>query len=517
MFLGSVAVKAQKAGRRIAESMPFKMPVGGWDTRSNIADMPSDHAVTLDNVFPDGDKVVCRNGSEQYATGMTDDIDTLLAYTPESGTNKFFAANGASIYNISASGAVGAAAATGFTNSRWQYVNMTTSGGHFLFMCNGADTPNEYDGTTFSSTSISSGPTNADLVWCNLHQRRLWVGEKNSASAYYGGTDSIGGAFTEFPLGALMSLGGYIAGMGTWTRDSGVGADDVAVFVTSEGEAIVYSGTDPSDAATWSLVGVFKIGKPIGRRFFVKAGGDLILITQDGFVSASTAFMTDRSQAGKTAISSQINEAVNTAVRSSGSNFGWQPIIYPIGKQLLVNIPIDGTTSHQYVFHTLTQAPCRFTGWNANCFELFNDELYFGGKDGVVYKADTGITDDGASIQGVIIPAFSYFGSKDVVKKFDVVEIIFRADGEVSSSIHVYTDFTIPVVSPVITTVGGGSLWDEAEWDDALWGGEQAVRLRKSVSGIGTTASVGIQIVPNRENVSVVSGRIFFTPGGYLG
>jgi hypothetical protein len=42
--------------------------------------------------------------------------------------------------------------------------------------------------------------------------------------------------------------------------------DDYAAFITSEGQVAVYSGADPASSTTWSLVGVFDIGAPIGRR-----------------------------------------------------------------------------------------------------------------------------------------------------------------------------------------------------------------------------------------------------------
>jgi hypothetical protein len=43
--------------------------------------------------------------------------------------------------------------------------------------------------------------------------------------------------------------------MGTWTLDAGYGVDDYAVFITNNGEAIVYKGSDPSDPNDWSLIG----------------------------------------------------------------------------------------------------------------------------------------------------------------------------------------------------------------------------------------------------------------------
>ena len=47
---------------------------------------------------------------------------------------------------------------------------------------------------------------------------------------------------------------------------------------------LVYAGTDPSSIETWSLSGIFHLGKVIGDRPLVKLGGDLIAITSDGYI-----------------------------------------------------------------------------------------------------------------------------------------------------------------------------------------------------------------------------------------
>src|SRR3990167_547770 len=344
-------------------------PVEGWDTREALADMPVKRAVILDNWFPGTDKVTLRRGHSSHATGMSGNVESLLPYTPVTGTGELFAANGGSIYDVSAAGAVGAAVATGFSNNRFQHVQIGTAGGNFLLVMNGEDTPQTYDGTTWANATMT-GPTIANLIWCNLHQRRLWFGEKESLTAYYLAVNAITGAASSFSLAGLAGLGGYIMAMGTWSRDGGAGPDDAAVFLTSEGEAIVYQGTDPSSASTWSLVGVFRIGKPIGRRCMIKAGADLIMVTQDGFVAASTILSADRAQAERVAISAQINKAVNDAVRDYGALFGWQPFIYAKGTMLIFNVPVAATEAHQYVFNTITEAPCRFKGADALCWEI---------------------------------------------------------------------------------------------------------------------------------------------------
>ncbi len=517
MFFSGVSPSLGRRASPRSVSKALPVPTKGWNTRDNIADMDPKSAVIMDNVFPDSDRVTPRRGYDDHATGMTADINTLMVYEPASGDAEMFAACDGDIFDISSAGAVGAAVVTGKTNDKWQHVNIGTSGGHFLFACNGEDTPQVYNGSAWGNTTLT-GPTVTSIVWCNLHQRRLWIGEKDSLVAHYGGTNAITGGFTSFPLYALANKGGYLMGMATWTRDSGSGPDDVAVFVTSEGQAIVYSGTDPSSAETWQLQGVFDIGKPVGRRFYIKAGGDVVMVTQDGFVSLAAVLTLDRSQADKAAISAQINKAVNSAVRDGGNLFGWQPVLYPRGTMLLFNIPIDGTTSHQYVFNTLTSAPCRFKAQNANCWTVFNEELYFGGKDGTVYKADNGTSDNGTAIATDLLPAFNYFGMTGTVKSFKMAEAVFNSDGTVSTALDLNVDFSQTAGATVSSTIDSGAAkWDEALWDTGTWGGaEDIYRAWKSVTGIGRSASLRIRTQSTTARPSLLAINIIFEPGGYI-
>jgi hypothetical protein len=47
---------------------------------------------------------------------------------------------------------------------------------------------------------------------------------------------------------------------------------DYLVLITSEGEVAIFNGYDPSNAATWALVGVFNMGKPMSKRCTSKNG-----------------------------------------------------------------------------------------------------------------------------------------------------------------------------------------------------------------------------------------------------
>lgn len=501
----------------MATSTALPPPVGGWNGRESLADMPETHAVKMDNWFPSTDKVNLRRGHTSYATGMTGNVETLIEYVPLSGNGELFAANNGAIYDVTAGGPVGAAEVSGLTNNRWQQAQLGTAAGQFVRIVNGADTPLVYNGSAWAATPAITGPTATSLVWINVHQRRLWVGEVNSLSAWYLPVNDIGGAATEFALAGIFKLGGYIMGMGTWTRDSGDGMDDVAVFVTSEGEAAVYQGTDPANASTWSLIGVFRIGKPLERRCMVKAGSDLILMTQDGFVPLSAVLSMDRAQSRLIALSDQINKPVNDAVRAYGTNFGWQPIVYPQGTYLLFNIP-NSTASEQFVFNSITGAPTRFTGQDALCWALLNDNIFFGGKDGVVYQADTGESDNGANIEADCIQAFSYFRSPASRKMFKMVECIFQSDGNPNAAIDFNVDFSLanPTSNAEASTVNSAK-WGISKWGFGQWGTNgQIYKGWRKVRGIGRAGSVRVRIATNSASPSWISTNVVYERGGMV-
>lgn len=499
----------------MASSASVPPPVGGWDTESALADMPPENAVVLDNWFPDTDDVQMRRGFTSFATGMSGEVGSLLEYIPTTGTGEMFAANGGNIFDVSSGGAVGAAVVSGMSNARWQQTQITTGAGHYLFAVNGQDAPRTYDGTTWS-TSSPTGPTAANLIWTNNHQRRLWFGEKQSLSAWYFPVNTISGTATEFPMGGLATRGGYIMAMGTWTRDSGAGADDVAVFLTSEGQAILFVGTDPAAASTWELVGVFNIGKPIGRRCMIKAGADLIMITQDGYVAASTILQADRSQAERVAISQQINRAVNDAARDYKDNFGWQPFIYPKAQMLIFNVPTSSTTAEQHVFNTITNKPCRFTGIDAACWGILNDAAYFGGFDGKVYKFDDGNDDDGTNIEADAVQAFNYFGSRAREKRFNRVECLFTSGGNPNASIEINTDFNIQTTSiNAVSAPSSQALWGIALWGIGLWSSDsQVYRGWRSVRGLGRAASVRCRVSSSSARPKWISTNFIYTNAG---
>jgi hypothetical protein len=130
-----------------------------------------------------------------------------------------------------------------------------------------------------SSTIAITGVTTTTLSNISLFKNRVWFIQKDTLKAWYLPTGAVGGVAQVLDMSQICKYGGTLVDLDTWTLDAGYGADDNLVFVTSNGEVIVWRGTDPSSDATWALAGVWKLGSPVGNRCMLKYSGDLLLIT----------------------------------------------------------------------------------------------------------------------------------------------------------------------------------------------------------------------------------------------
>ena len=372
-------MRAQKAQQTRAQVDSLPAPVGGWNARDSLANMAPTDAVTLTNLFPTVSNVKLRGGSTTWATGISGQVQTLMAY--EAGaTSKLFAADPANIYDVTTAGAVGAAAVSGQTSGYWEYTNITTAGGSYLVAVNGSDSLQLYNGTAWTAITAVSAPaitgvTTSTLQNVLLFKHRLWFIQKNTLKAWYLPTASISGAAVVFDLSSIATLGGYLVDMEAWTVDGGYGVDDNLAFFTSEGEMIIYRGTDPASSATWAQMGIWSFGSPIGNRCMYKYGGDLLVLTQDGLVPMSQKLQSSRTNP-QTALSDKIQGAISQAFTlyagtTSATARGWQIILHPKQNALWINVPVSVGSQQQYVMNTITQAWCNFTGWPANCWETF--------------------------------------------------------------------------------------------------------------------------------------------------
>ena len=516
------AVRPNSQRQRVSKGKSAPAPVEGWDAVSPRAGMDPKRAIVLDNWFPQPGYVEVRKGYSSWSTGMgsSTPVQTLMVYNGlTNATNKMFGIAGGTIYDCTSSGAASSTGVTSLSSSRWQYVNYTTSAGTaYLWCVSGADDPRHYNGSAWATPSVT-GVTGADIINVNVHKKRLWGILTQSMDACYFALDSISGAATKFPLGSVMQKGGYLVAMGTWTLDAGLGPDDYAVFISSRGQVAVYQGTNP--ASDFTLQGVFDIGPPIGYRCFRKVAGDLAVVTLDGVLPLSKALGTDRGAAAEIAMTLRINNAMNVAAQSYASNFGWELTTYPKGTAAILNVPLsENSSQHQYVMNTLTGAWCRFTGWNANTFAVFNDSLYFGSNIGIVYKAWTGAIDGATAITATGQTAYNYYGMLGTDKRFTALQPLITTDQTVTPAIGISTDYRDnAIVSTPSASSTASALYDSAIYDTDVY----AVESRSSsdwttISGVGQCAAIHFRATSSSASTIIIQlngFNITFEPGEF--
>ncbi len=515
---------AKRKGRKsqVSTVESISAPIGGWNARDAVANMSPVDAIQLINWFPTTSDCQLRGGYTTYGTGITGAVETLAVYNKMDGATEMFAVDDNDVWDVSTSGAASAQSAT-VTDGKFQTLNFGDGTNNYLMMFNGVDSPLYYNGSTWLSvTGVSSpaltGLTSSSIVDANEYKGRLYFIEKDTLSFWYLSAKAAGGALTEFDLSSFCDKGGYLMWMATWSFDSGDGPDDAAVFMTSQGQVVVYRGTDPANAADWVLVGVYQLGKPIGRRSHIKYGGDLLAITQNGVFPLSKALQSADIDS-TVATTNKIENAFNESARNHGSKFGWDCVNLPLRSALIFNIPeSEGSISVQYVMNTITKAWCKFDSWNASCFQVYNDELYFGG-DTVVQNAWSGTSDDGSDIVGVGKTAFNYFGQVSSEKRFT----LFRPLLQVNGSIEFLTGFDIDFSDNEITgtstySVTDKAKWDVDNWDEAYWAAGLSVTKQwlSPVPNVGYCVSGGLKVNSNDLEVHWIANDYVYESGGVI-
>lgn len=491
---------AETSSRPTSGGKAIGAPVGGWNARDPIADMPSADAVFMDNFFPLTTNIMLRKGTAAFATipadtepGSPHNIRSLLSYSSPTGAKKLFAGATDGIYDITAGGAI-AVVSSACTNGEWQGLMTATAGGSFLWCCNGTDKARYYTGSAWvvldgASIPALTGVTSTDVVNVSTFKTRLILTVKDSLSFFYLPVVSVAGAASEFPLGSLFKRGGYLMATESWTLDAGDGSDDYFVAITSEGEVAVYRGTDPSNAATWALQGVYYVGRPLSRRCFVKVGGDLGVLTATGLYPLSKALLAATIDK-RAAISNKLDMAFSSYSEQFRTLYGWSVTLFSEAPFILVNVPLssDHTSgavySYQFVMNTMTGAWCRFTGMYAECWAVHDGKLYFACHNAVT-QAWTGTSDKGAAIDGRVKTAFQYPFDRGSQGRVSMLRPILTTSGDVKLQLGVDTDYDETAVPSVIALNYGQSppLWDTAEWNEAYWSsGNTTVAKWRSVS-----------------------------------
>lgn len=511
---------AQRKVRRARRTVPFTLPspVGGLNGRDGLANMDATDAFILDNWFPANTTVDERRGYAPYVTGLAAPVESLAIFA--GGTEKHvLAVAGGTVYDVTSKGAPPVVVHAGLISSVINTTMFSNAGDQWLLCFTGSDTPFAYKATGYAALTIT-GVTGLPSTLHEVHafKGRVYLAQKGQLGFYYLGIGAIQGAASYFDLAQVCKNGGSLAAIASYSQqDAGSGPQDYIVFATTEGEYIVYAGTDPSNAATWSIVGRYYSAAPIGRRGHFNFRSDLYFITSEGLIS----FTQIREQGDESKKQEYLSAKLGRYLYDltvHKNTFGWEAVAYPNSSMLILNVPTTLTETGayiQFVMNTDSGAWCRFTGINALCWAVYDDTLLFGRYDGRVMQGDIGSLDDGKPINLDARQAYNYFddgrgmGSQD--KHFHFATFVMETDGSppVSAELNVNFENTPPTYEGTLTP-SAGSYWDTSNWDQAMWADEAALQtFTASFGKIGYCASVWLRAVAAGASLKWYATRVY--------
>lgn len=502
----------------------FPAPIGGLNVADSLMAMPATDATVMRNMFSRAHGVEIRKGNVRHATGLNVDsrVETVVVHknslTNDTDSTRVYAFAGPAMFEITTPGNVARVAVlTGLSadNAIWNGVSVVNASGLNQTLYNGFD-----DGIwikddfaiariiedTTGTPPLGSifGVSPKKLVNGTVHQKRVWLVQKDSTKAWYLAPEAISGAATAFNFGSIFQRGGHLKAVASWTLDSGSGVDDVFVAISSMGDIAIYSGTDPATASTWSLKGVFQTAPPLGARCLTKIDGDLAVLTTSGLMSLSVAMSSGDTSSSDSNdnkyFSSKVQYLIQGLAKDLFSTKGWAVVYWPDNNSIVVNVPMH-EGSGQLVQSTLTKGWSQFDGWDAVSVTIHKGILIYGDRKGNVWRAWEGNTDGAIQVDAATITpgepivaevqtSFNFFGSMSAVKHAKMVRPTFIGSSKVQYRIQANPEFSYGKATNLgtATAVSAEGLWGVALWGADKWGAGAGYTQRAwtSVAGIGT-------------------------------
>ena len=399
------AAPPQAAMQVIPKTLPA--PIRGLILNENPAFMQPGGALNLDNWYVTEKTIKVRGGSATWTklgtSGAPDTAPVISMFNFEVSaiSTHLFAATHNKLYDVTAAADFSPAVvaevgqpAIVINDGNFSTAQMTTSGEQtWLLACNDSgDYVLRFDGTNWRQLSPTvgtppsriTGPPGSPVVdglgltqvW--KYRSRLFFIEGGTMNAWYLGIDAIGGQLSWIPLSGAATGGGSLLFGCSWSTSAGDGPDDKCVFVTTEGEVLVYTGSNPSDPAQWRQQGRYQIGKPLGKNAWMKIGGDVLVMTEEGILPLSQCLVKDISTLEFSSITRNLGREWKREV-DKRKNGRWT--LTKWDKAGAIFVPLPGGTIADYrnwVVNTLNGGWSRFTGWDAECFAVHAGLMFFG-------------------------------------------------------------------------------------------------------------------------------------------
>lgn len=396
---------------------------------------------------------------------------------------RMFAAQETKLFEVTAATPV--LVKSGQTSGNYAAAQMANAAAEWLIAVNdGADDPLRFNGTSWKTldgtatdpgdgaSGISNIPSGG-LTYVWKYRNRLFFIGGSSMSAWYLPLDSVGGALQEIPLSGAATLGGSLLFGTTWSLDAGDGIDDKCVFVTTLGEVLIFTGSDPGEAINgpqpWHQEGRYRISKPMGMNAHIQVGGDLLILTVDGIVPLSQAITKDAGQLELALLTRAIKPLWRELVAERGA-YPWTIKKWDEYGANFVTTP-GGKPGEKgcLVANNVTTAWSRIIGWDPMCFLRLRADMFFGTQDGIIMEAEQTGWDDGVPYTATLVGGWEMFGSPTSEIVWHQARAIFRSTaGEpFQPQLSATLDYQVNIPPPPMAGYDPGP---QDVWDQGLWG-----------------------------------------------
>ncbi len=537
-------------------------PTGGLNKVDAGNVIPPTDCIYLYNMVAAANGLRVRTGFREWVLGLTGSLSdvapTLMGFKGSvASKDRLFACTDSTIWDVSeesedapGDGLDVFTFATASASSGYGVAQaVVTSAGHFLLYCDEVNGLHIYtestdtwlaavNGAGASEIQANTGSVDvADLVFPAIHKNRVWLVERDTASAWYNAdAGSLYGTYHEFNFGRQFRSGGHLVGLWSCTYDGGAGMDDVLVAISSGGDVVIYRGNDVTDASDWALVGTWQVGGVVGgRRIATDRGGDLVIATKLGLLPLSQLVLGKAKEATEQYDTYKISSLFSDLASSTrGPLTQWGLHIHPTDSTLVVLVPTAaGSATNQLAMSLSTHAWSQYadlpmyaaTAWAGDFWFTGAEGGGVTGAEGKVYKHagdvdDVRLADDSSTaIEWRAFTGYTDLG-RPTNKQIGMIRpVLLSGQSEPLYDVVVRYDWDL---SEPATPTGNpnqeGEGWDSDLWDAGIWGGELSPNL-SAVGAVGMGKHFAIAIRGRAVSRTTLVGfdiSLVQSAGGFL-
>lgn len=528
-----------------SKRMGYPLYESGWSTEAPLLDSGVNHLLSCNNYIIKKNILESRKGLLLSAS-TTEQVKTLI---PIEEHNLVLACTDSSIhcYSEDVNGLALINTFTGFSIGDWRWVNMN----HCIIMVNGQDkaqivkvTATDTISVTIEDWNVTGLPdTNTVLSWVSILNAQIATGYGNDLVAYYLEPGFVEGELKAFDIGSAaghgtLRKGGNIVTGFNISRDSGENLNSYIGFLSDNGEAIIYSGNDLGDPNNITFNGVYQTGYALGKTPLLNWSGDLIIMTNKGFISAHSIFANGEDQKAQYIFSQQINTWVLEQSAKYGALDGWFATALPTEDIIWFNIPQAGGRYVQAIMNISSGKWSMFSEIDTTSVITINNKVYIALKDGVYLFSDSYPTTQYIPLE--VQTAYTNLGS-ELLKRLNMLMVRHQSTSNINLAFTIYKDFEsfpyynwVDISTTTPSLADEGFMWSDyplpddptegtAYWDDgtdapgtAYWSGGGVGDLTPysnvySGSGLGHNFSIKITALVSGVKHKVIDLNLLFS------